>query len=125
IIDKTKIDGVKEVEIIVDDFEEACNLLVNIGLTPGPYQENFRETWKFGDCLATIDEWPGLDPFIEIEGPSEQSVQKVTSELGFKFEDSEFGSIDLIYQKTLGINPGSFNSIPRLDFGNYKSVLGL
>jgi adenylate cyclase class 2 len=55
------------------------------------------------DIEATIDTWPGLEPFIEIEGPNKESVRNISEKLGFKFKHAVFGSIDLVYEKILGI----------------------
>ena len=42
-----------------------------------PYQEleKYRTTWKFDACSIVLDECPGLEPFFEIEGPTEEAVE--------------------------------------------------
>jgi hypothetical protein len=123
VTDKNSIDGVKEIELAVNDFSTACELITNLGLLPGPYQENFRETWELNDCLVTIDEWPGLEPFIEIEGESEEVVMAAIGLLEINPEEAVYGSVDFLYEDIHNISPKKFNKIKRLDFENYKSVL--
>jgi hypothetical protein len=65
---------------------------------------------------VTIDTWPGLKPFVEIEGPDETIVKKVASELGFDFEKAVFGSIDLVYEKELGIPSATISRLPEITF---------
>jgi len=55
-----------------------------------------REVWKRDGVEATIDTWPGLNPFVEVEAETEEVVQKVSEELGFDFKEAVFGSIDLV-----------------------------
>jgi hypothetical protein len=50
-----------------------------------------------------IDEWPGLHPFVEIEGETEAVVREYTTLLGFHYEDGLFGAVDQIYLRELGI----------------------
>ena len=64
------IDGVKEIEVTVSDFDDAVALFKEAGLVYGSLQESRRETWKLGEVEIVIDEWPWLNPYIEIEGPS-------------------------------------------------------
>ncbi|MEI6710814.1 MAG: hypothetical protein WCK88_00660 [bacterium] len=44
--------------------------------------EKYRTTWRSGDCSIVFDECPGLEPFFEIEGPTEKSVEATWGELG-------------------------------------------
>ena len=123
VIDKSKIDGTKEVEAIVDDFDAACNIYVECGLSKASYQENYREEWELEGSSITIDTWPGLKPFVEIESPSKEQAESLSNKLGFNIEEGLFGSIDLIYEKTLKINPDTINRAPELTFDNFETVL--
>jgi len=117
------IDGTKELETVIDSFDTGCKILQETGLIPRSYQENYRETWTLHGCMVTIDEWPGLDPFVEIEGETELDVYRVAQTLGFDITQGLYGSIDLLYQKKLNINPNKFNRLSRLTFDNTKIAL--
>lgn len=112
------INDTYEVELIVNDFDtatvffEACNIPVKA------FQENMREVWRRNEVEVTIDTWPGLKPFVEIEGSNEDIVQKISHELGFDFKKAVFGSIDLVYEKELGILAETIIRLPEITFKN-------
>jgi len=47
--------GTKEIEVVVNDFDKTCDLLISIGMISKAYQETKREKWKFGNVEITID----------------------------------------------------------------------
>ncbi len=118
IVSHAAIDGTQEIEFSVDSFEKACEFLTLCGLKPASYQENYRENWRYKDAVLSIDTWPGLQPFLEVEGPSEQVVHYVADQLGFDYSTAYFGTIDKLYEQELGISSKIFNTIPRLTFEN-------
>jgi adenylate cyclase class 2 len=116
LLDGNKIDGMAESEIVIDDFDKGGQLLKSLGLRQKSYQENYREEWQLLGCQVSIDTWPGLPVFAEIEGPSAAAVHQALSLLGFNPDDALFGSIDLLYQRFLGISPEVFNRMPSVTF---------
>ncbi len=92
------IDGAKETEIIVSDFDKTAELLLtHIGIPLISYQESKRETWVLDNVEIVIDVWPWIKPYIEIEGKSEQEVQDVTTKLGFDWAQGAYGSVATAY----------------------------
>lgn len=87
-----------EVETIVSSFEEMCDVFKAIGFGTYSYQESKRETWQYSNVEVVLDEWPWLETYIEIEGPDEVSIQLAAKDLGFNWEDAEFGSVDSAYR---------------------------
>lgn len=92
------IDGVKEIEVTVDDFDNAVALFRAAGLPYGSLQESRRETWRLGEAEVVIDEWPWLNPYIEIEAPSEALVVSTSEKLGFDWSDAIFGDVMVAYR---------------------------
>lgn len=90
--------GTKEVSVVVDDFEKTCDFLIAIGLQTKAYQETKREKWVCGDVEITIDTWPWIPTFAEIEGPSEEAVVRVADKLGFDWRHAMHGSVETVYQ---------------------------
>lgn len=114
------IDGVKEIEIEVSDFDEAVALLSAAGLPHGSYQESRRETWKLGEVEIVIDEWPWLRPYIEIEAPTEALVIETAEKLGFNWGDAIFGDVMAAYRVQyphLGLQD-TVGAIPSVRFGD-------
>lgn len=112
------INDVYETELIVSDFDTATAFFEACGIPEKAFQENMREVWRRDEVEATIDTWPGLRPFMEIEGPSEELVRSVSRELGFDFDQAVFGSADIVYEKELGIPAETIISLSEITFAN-------
>lgn len=95
--DADTVDGAKEYEIEVSDFNTAIALLDAAGIAHDTFQESRRENWRLGDVEIMLDEWPWLAPYMEIEGLSEERVRSVAEQLGFAWEDAVFGGVANAY----------------------------
>lgn len=80
---KNSIDGMQEVEVTVGDFDTAHVLLTKMGLTAEKYQENLRVNFSKdnSNVQISIDSWPHIPTYMEIEGDSESAVQKTLDAL--------------------------------------------
>ncbi len=61
-------------------------------------QESKRETWELFGAEVVLDIWPWLNPYIEIEGKSENQLKEITKLLGFNWEDAVFGDVMSAYR---------------------------
>jgi len=117
ISDNKKIEDQKEACIVVDSFDKAKEIINTIGCQEMAYQESKRELWKLDDVEITIDEWPFLEPFVEIEGPSEKSVKDIANKLNFDYSQTIFGSVDFQYAAKYGITIEQINTkTPKIVF---------
>ncbi len=107
--DDHSILGTKEVNIEVNDYEDAILFLKGCGLKIKACQETKREIWRFGEVEICIDTWPWLPTFMEVEGPTEELVWKTADKLGFKKTQAKFGSVDTTYRHYYGVNPDVIN----------------
>ncbi len=105
-----KIENQKELCLKVNNFDDAVKLLELIGCKSKSYQESKRELWKLDNVEITIDEWPFLEPFIEVEGKSEEEVKRVSKKLGFDYSQALFCCVTKLYQMKYGINFEKINS---------------
>jgi len=96
--DSLSVDGAKEHEIIVSDFDETIALLAAIGLPYRSFQESKRETWVRDDVEIVIDQWPWLKPYIEIESSSESRLKDFCEKLELKWEEAVFGDVMAAYR---------------------------
>jgi adenylate cyclase class 2 len=115
-IDGNKIENQKEINLIIDDFEKGVEFLEAIGCIKKSYQENKREIWVLDNIEICIDEWPFIEPFVEIEGKSEQNVKNVSEKLGFDYSKAMFGSTSLIIHNKYGISFDTIDHIPKITF---------
>lgn len=91
--------GTKEINLIVDSFETSCQFFEAIGLHARAYQETKRETWTLNGCEVTLDTWPWIPSFCEVEGTTEELVRSVADQLGFDWSKAMHGSVETVYQQ--------------------------
>jgi adenylate cyclase class 2 len=90
--------GATEIEVEVSDYQKTVDIFEASGLEVTTRQETKRETWKLGEAEVVLDVWPWLEPFIEIEAPSEEIVKQTAELLGQKWKDAVFGSVTTAYR---------------------------
>ncbi len=96
--DGDTVDGAKEYEIVASSFDDAINIFSASGLIYDTYQESKRENWRLGTVEIMLDEWPWLNPYIEIEGESEEAIKNVAALLGLNWSDAVFGGVSNVYK---------------------------
>ncbi len=101
IVDGDKIINQRETKLVVDSFAEARDFLLGIGCREKAYQESKRELWKIDEVEITIDEWPFLEPFVEVEGSSEIEIKNISEKIGFDYNQAKFCSVDTLYQEKI------------------------
>ena len=114
--DELSVDGTKELEVQVSDFESTVEILAQAGLHSRSFQESKRETWRLGNVEVVLDEWPWLKPYIEIEAEAEKDVRETAEKLGFDWEDAVFGDVMTAYQAEYP------HLAPKDTVGNVESV---
>ena len=117
ISDDNSILGTKEVNVEVNDYNDAILFLKGCGLKIKARQDSKREVWKLGEVEICIDTWPWIPTFIEIEGPTEDLVWETAKKLGFEKDQAKFGSVDTTYQHYYGIETDVVNlRTPEISF---------
>lgn len=115
---KLSINSVKEMECQIDDLDTMKKILKKMGIEQKAYQETYREVWKKDDVYFMIDEWPGLKPFVEIEGESEETVKDYVDKLGFDYENGLFGAVDEVYLQERDMPKDYINNLDVITFDN-------
>ncbi|OGZ53777.1 MAG: hypothetical protein A3H64_03315 [Candidatus Ryanbacteria bacterium RIFCSPLOWO2_02_FULL_45_11c] len=110
VIDGTNIENQKEILLEVNNFEDARTLLATLGCREKAYQENKRELWVLDAVEITIDEWPFLEPFVEIEGVSEEAVRSVSEKLSFNYKDALFCAVTTLYSQKYALDENIINN---------------
>jgi adenylate cyclase class 2 len=118
------IDEQKETMLVIDDFDAGVEILEKLGCIKKAFQESKRELWELDGVEITIDEWPFLEPYIEVEGKSEEAVRKVSEKLGFDFKEAIFDSVDYLYSQKYGVSKDEINNkTPEILFGEKNPFL--
>ncbi len=110
IVDGDKIHNQKESMLVVNSFEEAEKFLILIGCEEKAYQESKRELWEYEGVEITIDEWPFLEPFVEVEGKTEEQVKTVSKKIGFDYAKAKFCSADTLYGEKYNFSKDRINN---------------
>lgn len=100
----------KETEIFVNSFEETNELLENLGFFHRSYQEKRRVKYILNEHEIDIDTWPGLSPYLEIEGKDKKDLEKILNLLGYSFKDAVSCTVDDLY-KAFGIDINNMKAL--------------
>ena len=97
--DEEKIEGTKEIEIDVSDFDNTHKLIEAIGFKHKAYQENRRIRYILDGVVVEIDFWPKIPPYLEVEGKSKEEVENTLKKLGFDSSKATSVNTDTVYKK--------------------------
>ena len=103
-VEKDTIDGTKELEIVVDDFEKTNEMLEVLGYKSKGYQENNRIRYMLNGVEIDIDSWPKIPTYMEIEGKDEEEVNSTLELLDVDKDKVTALNCEDIYKKIYGIN---------------------
>ncbi|MFA6919113.1 MAG: class IV adenylate cyclase, partial [Patescibacteria group bacterium] len=115
LLDRT-LHGTKEITVTVSSFDETCNILQAMGFQSKSYQETKRETWTYDGCEITIDTWPWIPEFVEIEAPDEDKIKIMAEKLGFDWKNALHGSVETAYQEHYDVSEEEIDSWPEILF---------
>ena len=59
--------------------------------------EKKRTTFKYNKMNIEIDEWPLLEPYIEIEGKNVEDIYELAEELGYSKEETKVMNTEDVY----------------------------
>jgi len=117
VVDGNAIENQKEILIAIDSFNKAVEFFDAIGYKNKAYQETKREIWTLDDVEISIDEWPFLEPFVEVEGKNEEEVKKVSKKLEFNYSKALFCAVGHLYYRKYKMPEHYFNNkVPKIVF---------
>lgn len=111
--DRNVIDGVDELEIVVEDFEKTNIILNKLGYKARNYQENYRKVYLLKNTEISIDSWPLIPTYAEIEGKNNEDVMEVLELLKDSGKETTL-DVNSIYKEIYGID---MKQIVELKFG--------
>lgn len=112
-VEKNTIDGTKELEIVVSDFDETNELLKILGYAPRAYQENKRIRYILNDIEIDIDSWPMIPTYMELEGESIEKIKELEELLEVDKDKITNLNCQSIYEQIYNID---VNNIKELKF---------
>ncbi|MBN2101302.1 MAG: class IV adenylate cyclase [Candidatus Aenigmarchaeota archaeon] len=78
----------REIETSLGSPETMMEILEKCGLVIVRHTEKKRTSFEFENVKIEIDEYPDIPPFIEIEGPDEESIRTAVEKLGYQMKDT-------------------------------------
>ena len=108
-IESSNIDGTKEMEIVVDDFDTTNEILNELGYIPRGIQENKRIKYDLNGVEVDIDTWPKIPTYLEIEGKNEEEVFKTLELLGIDRDKATSLDVLSIYEQIYHIPDANKN----------------
>jgi adenylate cyclase class 2 len=119
-----KIEDQKEICLAIDDMKTAIDFLENIGCRKKAYQETLREFWRLDGADITIDTWPFLETFVEIEAASEEEVKKASEKIGFDYSRARFCATTTLYHEKYNLSEEIINNqTPEITFAQNPFTL--
>ena len=103
-VESSKIDGTKEVEVEVSDFDTTNEILNELGYIPKGIQENKRIKYDLNGVEVDIDTWPKIPTYLEIEGISEEEVYNTLELIGIPREKTTALDVQSIYREIYNID---------------------
>jgi len=94
----TNDEGMEEIEVKADSYENAALLLKKIGMIEKHEAEKKRSRWRKGGVFFDIDTWPSIPTFLEIEAPTWEEVDAATKLLGLNPDDRKICSVNQVYR---------------------------
>jgi len=77
--------GTIEIEFKITEPEKVKAFLEALDLEMYRSQEKKRHKFKLGNVIVDIDRWPQIPAYVELEGPSEDSIKDAAEKLGFNW----------------------------------------
>lgn len=115
--DKNAIEGTNELEVVVGDFDKTNEILNELGYEARNYQENYRRVYLLCNVEISIDSWPLIPTYAEIEGKTNEDVERVLKLVNTKNYQTTTFDVESIYREIYGID---IMKVKELKFGEKK-----
>ena len=94
----------KEWEIEVSDFEETNAILNELGYFHRNRQENKRQIYTWNDVEISIDTWPLIPTYVELESDDINQIKELLKLLNVKENKVTALDVTSIYSKIYNID---------------------
>ena len=110
-----------EHEVIIDNFDEGCAILIGLGCEKKYHYEKIREIWHIQNTEVCWDTNPGRYDIMEVESKSKRELEKYVNLLELSNIKHDDFTDDELYLNAFGIiMPKNVN----LTFNTVKEILG-
>lgn len=115
------VTGTSEWEVTVSSYDDMLTILQKMGISPRSRQENYRVLFTYKDAEVSVDLWPQLKPYVEIETKTDEThIYAIAEELGFD-KDQVIGTNTQGLYEAVGID---IKTTPVVAFESEPAVIG-
>ncbi len=111
------VDGTYEIEFEVSDWDKAKAFLKETNAGKMRIQQKKRHIFELDDITIDIDTWPQVPTYVELEGPSENTLKDMAQKLGLSWKYAIFENALRVIEKYYNIFP---RSIKKYTFDDTK-----
>ncbi len=108
-----------EYEVKTNDFRETLRIMSRLARKECIYFENSREAYSLWGAYITLDKWPGIPLYVEIEAPTDSRLRQVYKKLAIEGKFAGNAAIHDVY-KRYGLD---FEKVARANSGKLKELL--
>jgi adenylate cyclase, class 2 len=83
----------EEIEISVDNYEQAIKLVENLGFEKGKVFRKHREHYELGNIHFELDTLENIPTYLEVETHNEEDMRNICSKLGLNMSNGKKGTI--------------------------------
>ena len=94
----------KEINFKIGEPEKLGDLFSELGLEAYAHQEKDRTSFVYKEWRFDLDQYPGMPPFLEIEGTSEEHVKEAMNLLGIGKNKTWAKGERLLIQEVYGLD---------------------
>lgn len=109
----------QELEFTVSDFDTARAFLEALGYQVVVMYEKFRTTYALDALVVTMDEMP-FGNFVEIEGPSGESIQAAALKLNLDWEKRILDGYMVLFERLRNRMSFTFRDLSFANFSDLK-----
>lgn len=91
------IEGTRETEIVVSDFDATNEILNKLGYVARSSQTNRRIRYILDDVEIDIDFWPLIPTYVEFEAESAEKIKALCNKLDIDFNSLTTMSVPEVY----------------------------
>jgi len=106
-----------ENEIIINDYDEGINILLQLNCKKKYYYEKYREIWNYKNSEIIFDMNPGIPELMEVESSSKKELDILCKKLDLNINNYQGFSNNNTYLDLFGI------TIPKSLDLTFKNVL--
>lgn len=99
VIGNIEVGKTVEIEVVVDDFDKTAEIFKKLPFHRTFYQENKNHVFHLKDIEFSIDTWPHIEPYMEIEASSKDKVAEGLELLGLIGKDVGDLDVGILYEK--------------------------